>query len=279
MIESPLVVHIAQRPGPATGLPTRTGQEDLNLALYAGHGEFPRAIFAPGNLQQAFDLTAKAFDLADQYQVPVFILTDQYFMDTYYNTDQFDASKIKIKHHIVETKKDYRRFELTENGISPRGIPCNGAGLVVADSDEHDEAGHITEDLDLRVRMVDKRLAKGKLLEKAVIKPTLWPRKEYKTLVLCWGSTLPIVQEALSVLGRKDVSLLHFAQIFPLPSGLREMLEKAKKVICVEGNATGQFANLVSLHTGCNIEERLLKYNGLNFTVEEAAESIRKIIK
>jgi len=278
MIESPLVVHIAQRPGPATGLPTRTAQEDLNLALYAGHGEFPRAIFAPGNLEQAFYLTAHAFNLADQYQVPVFILTDQYFVDTYYNTEEFDISAVKNKKHIIKTKKNYRRFELTENGLSPRGIPGHGTGLVAADSDEHDQAGHITEDLDLRVRMVDKRLKKGRLLEDVVIKPTLWPDNKYDTLVLCWGSTLPILQEALTVLGRDDISLLHFSQVFPLPRGLSEMLEKAQKVICLEGNATGQFAGLISQYSGYKIEKCLLKYNGLNFTVEEVVESIRKRI-
>lgn len=278
MIESPLVVHLAQRPGPATGLPTRTGQEDLNLALYAGHGEFPRAIFAPGTLRQAFELTANAFELADRCQVPVFILTDQYFMDMYYNTERFDSSAIKKERYIIETAKDYRRFELTPNGISPRGICGHGAGLVVVDSDEHDEAGHITENLDLRTRMVEKRLAKGKLLEAAVVEPTLWPHTEYRTLVLCWGSTLPIVQDALTVLGQNDVSLLHFSQVFPLPATLRQTLEKAGKIICVEGNAVGQFADIIARVCGVAVNERLLKYNGLNFTVEEVVESIGKII-
>ncbi len=278
MIESPLVVHIAQRPGPATGLPTRTAQEDLNLALYAGHGEFPRVIFAPGNLQQAFDLTAKAFNIADQYQVPVFILTDQYFVDTYYNTQPFDVSSIHVEHHIVETAKDYRRFELTENSLSPRGIPGYGKGLVVVDSDEHDEAGHLTEDLDLRTNMVNKRLEKGRLLQEAVIEPTLWPDNDFKTLVLCWGSTLPIVQEALTVMGRDDVSLLHFEQVFPLPIELDQTLERADRIVCLEGNATGQLADLIELETGIAVDEFLLKYNGLNFTVEEIVASLQNII-
>ena len=278
MIESPLVVHLAQRPGPATGLPTRTGQEDLNLVLYAGHGEFHRVIFAPGTLQQAYDLTAGAFDLADRYQVPVFIMTDQYFVDTYYNTPRFDVSESDVEHQFVKTTKDYRRFALTEDGLSPRGIPGHGDGLVVADSDEHDEHGHITEDLDIRVRMVDKRLARGKLLDQEVIEPTLWPNKDFKTLVLCWGSTLPVVQEALTMLARDDISLLHFSQVWPLPQNLKDKLAQAEKLICLEGNATGQFAAIVQKQTGVAIQEKILKYNGLQFTVEEVITSLKKIL-
>jgi len=96
MHELPLVVHLAQRPGPATGLPTRTEQADLNLVLYSGHGEFPRAIFAPGTTQEAFELTRYAFDLADEFQIPVFILTDQYFIDSYYNPNLTLSSAIFI---------------------------------------------------------------------------------------------------------------------------------------------------------------------------------------
>ena len=276
MIESPLVVHVAQRPGPATGLPTRTGQEDLNLVLYAGHGEFCRVILAPGTLQQAYELSARAFDLADRYQVPVFVLTDQYFVDTYYNTRRFDVPEANVEHQFVKTAKNYRRFALTEDGLSPRGIPGHGDGLVVVDSDEHDEQGHITEDLDIRVHMVDKRLARGRLLDQEVIEPTLWPNKDFKTLVLCWGSTLPVVQEAITVVARDDVSMLHFAQVWPLPQNLKDILIRAEKLICLEGNATGQFAAIVKQQTGVDIQEKILKYNGLQFTVEEVTTSLGK---
>lgn len=278
MIESPLVVHLAQRPGPATGLPTRTGQEDLNLVLYAGHGEFSRAIFAPGTLRQAYDLTARAFDMADRSQSPVFVMTDQYFVDTYYNTPRFDIPEADVEHRFVKTEKDYRRFALKEDGLSPRGIPGHGEGLVAVDSDEHDEQGHITEDLDIRVQMVDKRLARGRLLDQEVIEPNLWPNKDFKTLVLCWGSTLPVVQEAITVLARDDVSMLHFAQVWPLPQNLKDILTRAEKLICLEGNATGQFAAIVKQQSGVDIQEKILKYNGLQFTVEEITTSLEKIL-
>lgn len=278
MIESPLVVHLAQRPGPATGLPTRTGQEDLNLALYAGHGEFPRAILTPGTLREAFELTAHAFNLADRTQCPVFVLTDQYLVDTYYNTERFDVSPVNVKHDFIESKEGYQRFALTESGLSPRAIPGYGKGLVVVDSDEHDEAGHITEDLDLRVRMVDKRLSKQKLLENEALAPTLWPQRDYKHLVICWGSTSPIVQEAIERIGRDDLAMLHFAQLYPLHPETAERIGKAKTRIGLEGNATGQFAQLIKRQTGIEMDKMILKYNGLQFTVEEVVESLRKIL-
>ena len=150
--------------------------------------------------------------------------------------------------------------------------------LVVVDSDEHDEQGHITEDLDLRARMVDKRLGRHKLLDQELIEPTLWPNKDFETLVLCWGSTLPVVQEALTTLARDDVALLHFGQIWPLPQDLKDRLAQAEKLICLEGNATGQFAAIVKQQTGVDIQEKILKYNGLQFTVEEVTTSLRNIL-
>jgi len=279
MIESPVVVHLAQRPGPATGLPTRTEQGDLELVLYAGHGEFPRIIFAPGTLQQAFELSQKAFDLADKYQVPVFILTDEYLVDSYYNIPGLDLSKAKVAKHIVKTGKAYRRYEITKNGISPRGIPGYGTGLVTADSDEHDEEGHITEDLDLRVRMVDKRLAKGEALKKEIVRPQLVGPKDYQTLVICWGSTYHVVKEGLAKLGRKDTAMLHYRQVFPLHPSTADYIGRAKKTIVVENNATGQFRKLIRLYAGVDVDEGLVKYDGLGFAVEEIMEGLTEIDK
>jgi len=274
MLESPIVIHLAQRPGPATGLPTRTEQADLELALYAGHGEFPRIILAPGNLEDGFCLAQKAFNLADKYQVPVFILTDQYFVDSYYNTDCPDLSDINIEKHIIRTGADYKRYKLTAGGISPRGIPGFGNGLVVVDSDEHDEAGHITEDLDLRTKMVEKRLRKFELLKNEIIPPELVGPDDYKNLVVCWGSTYNIVKEAVKNLGRDDVAFLHFKQVYPLPNDTVDYLQKAQKTVIVENNATSQFAKLIKLHTGIDIKSRILKYSGLSFYVEELTEKL-----
>ena len=278
ILESPMVIHLAQRPGPATGLPTRTEQADLELALYAGHGEFPRIIFAPGTIDEAFYLTQRGFNLADKYQVPVFVLTDQYLMDSYYNTTAPDLSKVKNQRHTVRTKKDYKRYALTNNGVSPRGVPGFGEGLVVVDSDEHDTAGHITEDLDLRIKMVDKRLKKGESLRKDILGAEFAGPENYKNLVVCWGSTYNIVAEAVRNLGRKDLGLLHFKQVYPLPDNAIDYLRKAQKTIIVENNATSQFAKLIKLQTGFDIEEKILKYNGLSFYVEELMEKLEEIL-
>jgi 2-oxoglutarate ferredoxin oxidoreductase subunit alpha len=278
MLESPIVIHLAQRPGPATGLPTRTEQADLELALYAGHGEFPRILLAPGKIQDAFYLSQKAFDLADKYQIPVFILTDQYFVDSYYNTASPDLSDINIEKHIIKTDTDYKRYKLTDNGISPRGIPGYGKGLVAVDSDEHDEDGHITEDLGLRVETVDKRLKKYELLKDETIPPEPAGSEDYKNLIVCWGSTYNVVREAVKILGRDDTAFLHFKQVYPLPGQTSDYLTKAKRIIIVENNATSQFAKLIKLHTGIEINDRILKYDGLSFYVEELTEKLNDLL-
>jgi 2-oxoglutarate ferredoxin oxidoreductase subunit alpha len=278
MLEMPMVIHLGQRPGPATGLPTRTEQADLNLALYAGHGEFPRIILTPGTLEEGFYLTQKAFNLADKYQVPVFILTDQYFIDSYYNIPSLDLSALKVEKYIIKTSKEYKRYQLTSSGISTRGIPGLGEGLVVVDSDEHDEEGHITEDLDLRVKMVNKRLGKTDLIKNEIIPPELAGPRDYGNLVVCWGSTYNIVKEALVELGRDDTAFLHYKQVFPLHTDTADYLRKADKSIIVEGNATGQLGNQIKLHTGIDIDDRILKYSGLSFSVEEVAHKLKAVL-
>jgi 2-oxoglutarate ferredoxin oxidoreductase subunit alpha len=278
MIESPLVLHLAQRPGPATGLPTRTEQGDLDMVLYAGHGDFPRIILAPGTLAEGFALTRKAFNLSAAYQVPVFILTDQFFVDSRYNTPVFAMTELKVEKHIVKAEKDYQRFALVANGISPRAIPGYGPGNVCVDSDEHDENGTITEDLDLRVKMVDKRLKKFAAIGLEIILPELIGSDSCKTLVVCWGSTRNTVAEAVAALGKKDIAVLHFSWLFPLPENTGKYLEKASKLIVVENNSSAQFARLLTLATGHAIDHKILKYNGLPFSVEEVQKEIRKFI-
>lgn len=273
MIETPLVVHLAQRPGPATGLPTRTEQGDLNLVLHAGHGEFPRIILAPKNIAEAFFLSQQAFNWADKYQVPVFILTDQYLIDTYYNQPRLTVNQVPVERHVVQTPSDYQRFRFTDSGISPRGIPGFGEGVVCVDSDEHDEGGHITEDSEMRVAMVRKRLRKAEVVKNDALPPAFTGAETYETLIVGWGSTYPALAEALEKIGRPDLAQLHFSWVYPLAEETAVYLRKAKKIIVVEQNATGQFGQLLKLMIGCQVSS-ILKYNGLPFSVEELIAEI-----
>jgi 2-oxoglutarate ferredoxin oxidoreductase subunit alpha len=277
IIETPVVVHIAQRPGPATGLPTRTEQADLNLALYSGHGEFPRAIFAPGSHEEMFETAQQAFHIADKYQVPVFILTDQYLLDAVGTVAADDLNRLPIKHFVTKTKPDYRRYVLAaKDGVSLRGIPGYGEGLVVVDSDEHDEAGHLTEDLGLRVKMHEKRMKKAEGIRKEVLEPVKYGAKKAKKMVVGWGSTFGVIREALEKSGRKDISALHFRQVWPLPENVAEYFEGAEETVVIENNFTGQFANLLRLE-GVNVTGNILKYDGEPFSVEELIGKTKNI--
>ena len=275
--ETPIVIHLAQRPGPSTGLPTKTEQGDLNLALYAGHGEFPRIIFAPGNFEDGIFLTQKAFNLADKYQVPVIILTDQFYIDSYQNIKSIDFSNFNIENHFIETDKDYKRYKLTKDGISPRGIPFHGKGFVRFDSHEHDEGGFITEDPDLRQKMMDKRLGKLNSYSKESIDAEIIGSQNYKTLIVGWGSTYGVIKEAIENINDDDFAFAYFKQIYPLPNNTKEILSKAKKLILIENNATAQFGQLIKRDTGMEFANNILKYNGMPFSVEEITEKIKAL--
>lgn len=275
--ETPLVIHLAQRPGPGTGLPTRTEQGDLDLALYAGHGEFPRVIYAPGSVEEAFSLTARAFNTADRYQVPVFILTDQYTMDTYYDVPGLDPDSVSVEKNIIKTGEGYLRYRVTEDGISPRGVPGNGEGLIAVDSDEHDEAGHITESMAVRTSMVDKRLRKTGQVIKAAVPPILSGPEDYRTLLVGWGSTFHVIREALRRLGKTDMAHLHFPQVYPLPPQTGKYLEKAEKIVNIENNATGQFGRLLKTYADRGPACSVLQYDGSPFTVEKLSGLISEL--
>lgn len=276
MIESPLVIHLGQRPGPATGLPTRSEQADLLFSLFAGHGEFPRLIFAPGDLLEGIWLTFNAFNLADKYQMPVIILTDQYYIDTYYHLEPPEKEKFELRYYFEENPSpDYKRYQFTADGLSPRALP-GGDGFVCLDSDEHDEEGHITEDRITRKLMVEKR---NKKLEKFKINDTINPsffgQKPYEILLISWGSTKNMVLEALEAIQDKKIAYLHLPLVYPLPETLKEYLNQAKKTIIIENNYTAQLARLIRMETGLEIKEKILKYDGHPFSVEEIEQELR----
>jgi 2-oxoglutarate ferredoxin oxidoreductase subunit alpha len=279
MAELPIVIVVGQRPGPATGMPTRTCQEDIELVLYAGAGWFPRIMFSPGTIEDAFILTQKAFNLTQKYHVPVFILTDQYLVDSYYNINSLEHEILKIEKHIIKSDKEYERYRFTESGISPRGIPGYGVGLVDADSHTHDEYGVITEDPYLRNKTVEKRFRKLEVIKKDFIPPEFFGKEDYKYLIVSWGSNYYLIKEALEILNRDDIGFLFFKQIYPIHDTVLNYLIKAEIKISIEQNPTGQFAKLLENETHINMNHRILKSSGYVFSVEEIVNNLKKIME
>ncbi len=279
MTETPIVIVLAQRPGPATGFPTRTEQGDLLFALHTAHGEFPRVVFAPGTPEQAFYLTNKAFDIAERFQVPVIILTDQYLADSQWTFEGFDLSRIKytdyrLRGDAFKNLSEYKRHAYTESGVSPLGVPGDSKHVVVTDSDEHDEHGHIVEDAETKIKMVEKRLFKKlPLIRQEMAPPVLYGNERPEIVIVGWGSTYGVMKEAVDVISKdRSIAMLHFSEICPLPStdkfNYLNVLHDAKLVLCIENNATGQFARLMRAETGYEFKAKINKYDGRPFTLE-----------
>lgn len=286
IIEVPVVLINVQRPGPATGFPTRTEQGDLRFMIHAGHGEFPRMVIALRNPEDAFYQTARAFNLAEKYQIPVLLVSDQYLADCRTTTKPFDFNKIEIERYIsgaeVITDKEYKRYKITENGISPRILPGKVPGQVVLiDSDEHDEWGHITESDEIRTKMVDKRMKKLEGLKSEVQEPWIIGDEEPENLIVCWGSTYGAVKEAVDSLREEDVSIgaLVFGDIWPFPTErLLKMGKGAKKIIDIEQNATAQLNSLIREEALIKSTEKILKYDGRPFSGDELYARLKEVL-
>lgn len=272
--ETPFVLHLAQRPGPGTGLPTRTGQEDLNLVVYSGHGEFPRIVLAPGTPEDGVTLTARAFYLADKYQVPVFVLSDQYYLDSKVQMTPPELDNGNLERFVSETDFAYKRYDLSTGPISPRGIPANGEGIVRCDSDEHDEHGMITEDFTMRIHQNDKRLGKTDLILEDYIEPVFFGNENYEHLLVAWGSNYGVLKEF--ILSNPSYGVLFIKQLFPLSPTLKPYFEKAKEVSVIENNATGQLADLLKLNLDVTVHNKVLQYDGRPFAIDEIGDLITK---
>lgn len=282
MTETPIAIVVAQRPAPATGLPTRTEQADLDFVLHSGHGEFARAIFAPGSIEQCFHLTRKALKCAEKFQTPVFLLTDQYLADSYRAVPKFDIDNLDCLEPITAAVENghYKRYAITDSGISPRLLPGASKNLVVADSDEHTEDGHLTEDLEVRKKMVEKRLLKIKGICAEVMPPELRGDADPDLLLVSWGSTAGAMFETMDALiaNGKKVAALHFSQIWPLvPDQFLGILEGAGGVVCIESNAFGQFARLIRRETGFHITKTINRYDGLHLNPDFILRELKKM--
>lgn len=284
MLEVPLVIVEAQRPGPATGLPTRTEQGDLKFAIFSSTSEIPKMVITLRDPEDAFYQTNRAFNIADKYQIPVILMSDQFLADSTRTIKAFDFRKIKNNRYLsteaYSTNNEYKRYEVTDSGISPRIIPGKSAdNLVLFDSDEHDEYGHITESAKVREIMHDKRLRKMTYLKEELQEPLFVGDENADTLLVTWGSLSSPVREAVRLLNKdcnKKYAALLFGDVWPLPDKLLIEKEKnIKELISVEQNATGQFASVIKECTGIVCDNSILKYDGRPLSAQEIIAKVK----
>ncbi len=290
MTETPIVIAEVQRPGPATGLPTRTEQGDLLFLLHAGHGEFPRILFAPGSPEQAVYLTNRAFDLAEKYQIPAFVLSDQYLADSEWTFESLDRDALicndyRLKSPGLSGPDNYKRHSITPTGVSPLAVPGSITTPVITDSDEHDEEGHMIEDAETRIAMVEKRLWRKLPAIREELSPPLYEGPDEPDLLLVgWGSTYGVMKDTILELPEEmRGGFFHFSEICPLPvSKLGEFLEtfrKARLTIAVENNATGQFERYLRAELGIEFTHHIRKYDGRPFILDDLVHAIEELIK
>jgi 2-oxoglutarate ferredoxin oxidoreductase subunit alpha len=249
--------------------------------LHAHHGEFPRVVLAPATVEDAFWLTAKAFNLAERYQTPVIIMTDHYLASSYATADRFDLSQVTIDRGLLYSggEGEYRRHKVTKSGISPRAFPGQEGMLVATDADEHDEAGHLIEDAHIRAEQVQKRLRKLFGLKQEISPPRLEGSKKAETTLIGWGSTYGALHEAIDMLRKegKNVNLMHFGELWPFPAeAATAVLDNSHFSYVVENNATGQLARLIRAETGKEVSGRILKFDGRPFTPAQIVEQVKK---
>lgn len=287
--ELPLVVFIAQRPGPATGMPTWTEQGDLLFTAFAGHGEFPKIVLAPGDPEEMLDLTMKAFDLADIYQTPVIVMSDKVLSESHNSiaTERLEAllaQPINRGKTISESNGllPYERYALSEDGISPRLIPGKGSAWYQANSYEHLPDSHTTEDAAVRIAQVEKRSQKIQTyFANHCSGPTIYGDLGGAEVILySWGGTKGAVLDALDHLccQGKQVAYIHFSHVYPLNStAIAPLFAYQKPYLLVENNSTGQFGQLLRMATGFDTPHKLLKFDGRPVFTEEVIAEIEKL--
>jgi 2-oxoglutarate ferredoxin oxidoreductase subunit alpha len=288
MTETPVVIVEAQRPGPSTGMPTRTEQGDLLFMLRASQGEFPRIVLTPGTVEQCFYAGWRAFNLAEKYQCPVIILIDNFLAnsvrsveraDFHFEAVEIDRGEFLTWEELDHLTDSYKRYAITETGISPRARPGHPNAVFVACSDEHTEDGHFEdEDPENRVRMVQKRSRKLEVAMERMRAPTLYGPKQADITLIGWGSIYGPVREAVDRFneGKEKVNFLHFVDVWPLPEDkVRPMLESARRLVAVENNATGQLARLLRAYTGVQVDDLILRFDGRPFSPEYVLDRLQ----
>ncbi|HSF33545.1 MAG TPA: 2-oxoacid:acceptor oxidoreductase subunit alpha [Candidatus Tectomicrobia bacterium] len=287
--ETPLVLVDVQRCGPSTGMPTRMEQADLNLLIYGAHGEVPRIVIAPSDIEECFYQTIRAFNLAEKYQCPVIIATDQYLSQSQRTTWPFDLSKAHIDRGWLLTDDElnnldspFRRYLITERGISPRTVPSQEKGIFKTTGVEHVESGNATENPEARTRMMNKRFLKLETFRREDMQPPrTFGNPESDITIVGWGSTKGVILEVMERFRQEegiDLRLMQVLDIWPFPDqAAADILRASRQVVVVENNFTGQMANLIRQQTGIECS-KVVKYNGAPFAPKELYQRLKELI-
>jgi 2-oxoglutarate ferredoxin oxidoreductase subunit alpha len=270
--ETGLVYYLVSRPGPATGIPTYTAQGDLLHAIYSGHGEFPKIVLAPGDVDESFEMGYQSLNLAAKIQTPVIVISDKFLGES--NTSTQDLTKIKpvIDYGDIKNNPDneFKRYQFTKTGISPRTLPGTKNGQFLANSYEHDEFGFSTEDALVAQKMFDKRILKNKLAIKLSPKANFFGDKSAKKLIISWGSTKgPILEALKNVKKASDYAFLQIKTVWPINPDIKKIIDGFKETIVIENNGTGQLVTVLKSQFDFNPSQVYLKYDGRPFFPEE----------
>lgn len=287
MTETPLVVVEGMRGGPSTGLPTWTEQGDLLFVRHAGQGEFPRVVVAPGDVQECMSIISNAFNLAEQYQLPVIVVIDKYLAESHMSVGAFDLKETGINRGAYFNDRSHSsdeaapRYAVTPSGVSPRLVPGYSKAIFNVASDEHDESGSINEDSDNHIAQMSKRMRKLHELESSLPRPLLFGPKTADITIIGFGSTKGPVLDALTLLDQHGIAAnyLHLTYLHPFPSlFVKEALRESKHTLVVEGNYTGQLEMLLKQDTLHCPDFRYRKFDGRPFYAEDIAEQVRQAL-
>ena len=285
------VVILWQRTGPSTGLPTRTEQGDLQFVVHAGHGEFPRMVVAPGDVSEAFYDTFDSFNYAERFQMPVVVILDKFLASSYRTMPVLDSLDLKVDRGQIATETDlatnpaYKRYEFTQTGISSRSIPGTRGGIFRTTGDEHDEFGHITENSENRIKMMQKRMRKLQLAAELIPdskKVNFFGPPQADVTIVGWGSTKGAILDGIQDLEADGIrcNFLQVRYMSPFPNELvAKYLTNTRKKILIENNYSGQLGSLIREHTGITIDGKVLKYNGRPFSQNEIFEGVKESLK
>ena len=289
MAEVPVVIVEAQRPGPSTGMPTKTEQGDLLFALFASQGEFPRIVLAPGTQEECFHTSVRAFNLAEKWQCPVIVMTDFYLTtmmrllppsEMPIERVTIDRGELLTPEQLDRLSEPYLRYRDTPSGISPRAFHGHPKAVHQTCSDEHDEYGHFEdEDGANRLKMAGKRWRKFRGIVEDLHGPTIYGPERAELTLMGWGSSYGAMREAVDILNSRGVraNMLHFVDIWPFPEAKAvPLIEAARELVAVEGNQSGQFAHLVRAVTGRRPDRLVLRWDGRPLSSEYILEKLEE---